>query len=72
LHHVGGSIKGNIKRNGGWRTRSVFERYAIVNESDISDAMQKLARSQQQKNRYGNYSGAETTVPTKEAPPTKD
>jgi hypothetical protein len=27
---------------GGWRTRSVFERYAIVAQSDIQDAMQKL------------------------------
>ena len=27
---------------GGWRTRSVFERYAIVAQSDIKDAMLKL------------------------------
>jgi hypothetical protein len=27
---------------GGWRTRSVFERYAIVSQTDITDAMQKL------------------------------
>ena len=27
---------------GGWRTRSVFERYAIVTQSDIQDAVQKL------------------------------
>jgi hypothetical protein len=27
---------------GGWKTRSVFERYAIVAQSDIADAMRKL------------------------------
>jgi len=29
-------------RIGGWKTRSVFERYAIVSRSDIADAMLKL------------------------------
>ena len=29
-------------RIGGWKTRSVFERYAIVSRSDIVDAMLKL------------------------------
>jgi hypothetical protein len=27
---------------GGWRTRSVFERYAIMSRTDIADAMRKL------------------------------
>jgi hypothetical protein len=27
---------------GGWRTRSVFERYAIVSQADIADAIGKL------------------------------
>jgi hypothetical protein len=27
---------------GGWRTRSVFERYAIVSQTDIADALKKL------------------------------
>jgi hypothetical protein len=31
---------------GGWRTRSVFERYAIVSRSDISDAILKLQESE--------------------------
>ncbi len=31
---------------GGWRTRSVFERYAIVSQSDISEAMRKLENQQ--------------------------
>jgi hypothetical protein len=32
---------------GGWKTRSVFERYAIVSQSDIRDAMSKLEAGQQ-------------------------
>ena len=32
---------------GGWKTRSVFERYAIVSHSDISDAMTALEAVQQ-------------------------
>jgi hypothetical protein len=31
---------------GGWRTRSVFERYAIVSQSDITDAIRKLEMPQ--------------------------
>jgi len=31
-----------IMKIGGWKTRSVFERYAIVSRGDIVDAMQKL------------------------------
>src|SRR6185369_7201945 len=34
-----------IMKIGGWRTRSVFERYAIVSRGDMVDAMQKLQRS---------------------------
>lgn len=34
--------EGVIMKIGGWRTRSMFERYAIVAQSDIKDAMQKL------------------------------
>jgi len=32
---------------GGWRTRSVFERYAIVDQNDIAAAMKKLQVSEQ-------------------------
>jgi hypothetical protein len=35
---------------GGWKTRSVFERYAIVSQSDIQDAMTKLEAGQQRDN----------------------
>ncbi len=31
---------------GGWRTRSVFERYAIVSRSDMNDAILKLQDSE--------------------------
>ena len=31
---------------GGWKTRSVFERYAIVNRSDIADAMRMLQQTE--------------------------
>jgi hypothetical protein len=35
---------------GGWKTRSVFERYAIVSQSDICDAMAQLEAGQQRDN----------------------
>jgi hypothetical protein len=31
---------------GGWRTHSVFERYAIVSRSDMNDAILKLQESE--------------------------
>jgi hypothetical protein len=31
---------------GGWRTRSVFERYAIVSRSDMNDAILKLQETE--------------------------
>jgi len=37
-----GIAEGVIQRIGGWKTRSVFERYAIVTRTDIADAMRKL------------------------------
>ena len=30
-----------IMQIGGWRTRSVFDRYAIITENDIADAVRK-------------------------------
>lgn len=35
-----------IMKIGGWRTRSVFERYAIVSRIDIADAMARLQESE--------------------------
>ena len=37
-----GIAEGAIMKIGGWKTRSVFERYAIVSRTDIVDAMKKL------------------------------
>lgn len=37
-----GVAEGIIMKIGGWRTRSVFERYAIVSQTDIAEAMRKL------------------------------
>jgi hypothetical protein len=37
-----GIAEGVIQRIGGWKTRSVFERYAIVTRTEIADAMRKL------------------------------
>lgn len=35
-----GVAEGIIMKIGGWRTRSVFERYAIVSRSDMNDALE--------------------------------
>ena len=56
--------EGVIMKIGGWRTRSVFERYAIVSQSDISDAIDKLQRFQS--NRV-QYSHAETRDENRES-----
>jgi integrase len=45
-----GVAEGVIMKIGGWKTRSVFERYAIVSQSDICDAMTKLEAGQQRDN----------------------
>jgi integrase len=37
-----GIAEGVIMKIGGWKTRSVFERYAIVAHSDVEDAVEKL------------------------------
>jgi hypothetical protein len=29
-------------KTGGWRTRNVFERYAIVSQTDIADPLKNL------------------------------
>lgn len=43
-----GVAEGVIMRIGGWRTRSVFERYNIVTQADIADAVGKLERQREQ------------------------
>ena len=37
-----GIAEGVIQRIGGWKTRTVFARYAVVTRTDIADAMGKL------------------------------
>lgn len=37
-----GVAEGVIMKIGGWRTRSVFERYAIVSQADIAEAIGRL------------------------------
>ena len=44
-----GVAEGVIMKIGGWKTRSVFERYNIVSQSDISDALLKLEQSEQER-----------------------
>lgn len=41
-----GIAEGVIMSIGGWKTRSVFERYAIVSRTDIADAMRKLQQTE--------------------------
>jgi integrase len=39
-----GVPEGVVQKIGGWRTRSMFDRYSIIDQSDISDALVKLER----------------------------
>ena len=48
---VGESV---IMRIGGWKTRSVFQRYDIVDNRDIAEAMRKLEHSE--KTQFGHVS----------------
>jgi integrase len=43
-----GVAEGVIMKMGGWKTRSVFERYNIVDQRDMRDALSKLAQQQQE------------------------
>jgi len=45
-----GVAEGVIMKIDGWKTRSVFERYAIVSQGDIRDAMTSLEAKQQSDN----------------------
>jgi hypothetical protein len=36
--------EGVIMKVGGWKTRAVFERYSIVDQDDMSDALARLER----------------------------
>jgi integrase len=47
-----------IMKIGGWRTRSVFERYAIVSRTDITDAMLRLQQSEKANDPQNAHMGA--------------
>jgi integrase len=59
-----GVAEGVIMRIGGWRTRSVFERYAIVSQTDITEAMRKL---EIQQNGHRNGHSGETEAESSQA-----
>jgi len=42
VEYTGVLAEGVIMKIGGWRTRSVFERYAIVSQADIAEAVGRL------------------------------
>ena len=65
-----GVAEGVIMKIGGWRTRSVFERYAIVSQTDIAEAMRKLEVVQQNGHSFG-HSREEQPDSSAEASPTK-
>ena len=52
-----------IMKIGGWRTRSVFERYAIVSRTDIADAMRKLQQSEQVMQNQSSHEMVTRAVP---------
>jgi hypothetical protein len=51
-----------IMKIGGWKTRSVFDRYNIVDEKDLAEAATKLDRKAQQRKRHSKGTVA-TEVP---------
>ncbi len=57
-----------IMKIGGWRTRSVFERYAIVNRTDIADAMRQLQQSERDHEISHEISHAVTVEPLDTVP----
>ncbi len=44
-----GVAEGTIMKIGGWKTRSVFQRYDIQDESDLEDAAQRLNQKREKK-----------------------
>jgi len=59
-----GIAEGVIMKIGGWRTRSVFERYAIVDQNDIAAAVKKLEASEQKAgNSYSSATAEQQSAP---------
>ena len=61
-----GVAEGVIMRVGGWKTRSVFERYNIVDQRDVREALTKLEQLQSRETQLGHDSAmiAQKTVQT--------
>ena len=61
-----GVAEGIIMKIGGWKTRSVFERYNIVDQADIRESLQKLEAAQNshkvEHNQAQDDSGKQTRV----------
>ena len=62
-----GVAEGVIMKIGGWRTRSVFERYAIVSQTDIAEAMHKL-EAQQNGHSFGHSQQEEDNSSSQDSP----
>lgn len=60
-----GVAEGVIMKIGGWRTRSVFERYAIVSQADIADAIGKLEIRDGHSFGHSEDEDDENTAPTR-------
>jgi len=60
-----GVAEGVIMKIGGWRTRSVFERYAIVSQADIAYAIEKLEFRDGHSLGHSEDEGEENTPPTR-------
>jgi integrase len=58
-----GVAEGVIMRVGGWKTRSVFERYNIIDQADIRDAMEKLENAQRTRLENGHDFGHDSSEP---------
>jgi hypothetical protein len=63
-----GVAEGVIMRVGGWKTRSVFERYNIIDQADIRDAMEKLENAQRKTSaEIGHDYGHDSSEPASKA-----
>jgi len=60
-----GVAEGVIMKIDGWRTRSVFERYAIVSQDDIADAIGKLEICDGHNLKHSEDEDDENTPPTR-------
>jgi len=63
-----GIAEGVIMRIGGWKTRSVFERYAIVSRNDIVDAMSNCSKRSDNSNKQHSSSKVTKLVTLEQEP----